>query len=227
MPSWFTVRRQGDSAHVSIHGEICGYTHPAEALLAELDGATKADVFIDSPGGSTPDALKIYERLLVVETRVLIRSARSAAALIAQAGRTRKIFQDGHMMIHSPIDFVSGPATTLRRRADALDSVNHRLKNILCKHTGQRRGVVNGWLTGDDHWFTADEAVRAGLADEIIKSPKRVEQSADGEADGQITEATVEEQLFHSLLRGFPNLRVRSREQFRRELAVFFSTVRD
>ncbi len=126
---------------------------------------------INSMGGSASAALAAVEALRA--KRVLVRihqKAGSAAAILAQAGTWRVIDADASMMLHPPIDAALGNSANLRRAADALDRLTISLVSILQARTGQPRSTIHAWLSGDDVWFTADQALEAGLVDEITAS---------------------------------------------------------
>jgi ATP-dependent protease ClpP protease subunit len=70
-------------------------------------------------------------------------------------------------MLHVPATAALGSSTRLRQEADALDALNSKCVALLSKRTGQPLKVCDGWLSGPDRWFTAQEAVANGLVDEI------------------------------------------------------------
>ena len=84
MMPWFSITRDAAAARISIFGEIAAFSTPADELLAQLEGVRHAEVIIDSPGGSSTDALQVHDALAKIETTVTIQHAASAAAILAE-----------------------------------------------------------------------------------------------------------------------------------------------
>lgn len=145
----------------------------AEALLYQLSAAGNSPVtlIINSPGGSVQYGATLYEALKAHRPGVdveIVGWALSAASMVAMAGREIRVSPTALMMVHAPWTQASGNAAELRQNAAVLDTVAKSMKAAYAR-TGQSTAVIESWLTGE-RWFTADEAIAAGLADEIIPS---------------------------------------------------------
>lgn len=222
MTPWHSIRRTGDTAHVCISGEIAAFAFPPDDLLSQLEGATRAEAFINSTGGASNVALLVHDALAKIETAVTIQHAASAAAIIAMAGKVRRIHADGRIMLHAARHWVSGNANELRGYANELETLNEKAAAILTARTGQPLEVVRQWLNGSDTWFTADEALAAGLVDEILPAVATVPATASQSTPDAPDLPTEAETLALNLLRALGSIRVRDRLAFGRELAVWF-----
>lgn len=138
--------------------------------LDALDRAQPLTVEINSDGGAVADGVAIYNLLrgwpggLDVQ---VIGWALSIASVVLQAGSKRSAHESALIMVHAPWTTTSGNANALRTNATLLDQVGQTMLGIY-RRTGQPDAVILGWLDGDDHWFTATEALALGLIDEII-----------------------------------------------------------
>lgn len=132
-------------------------------------GSGDVTVRINSPGGSVPEALAMYNALLRHDgvVRVVVDSlAASCAALIAMAGKSIEMASASYMMIHNSWAFSMGNAEELRRQADLLDKADDMQVAMLSARSKQGPDQVKQWLDAET-WMTADEAVARGFADRI------------------------------------------------------------
>ncbi|MEI9966212.1 MAG: ATP-dependent Clp protease proteolytic subunit [Candidatus Moraniibacteriota bacterium] len=151
----------------------------ANAIIAQLlflaSQNAKEDIklYINSPGGSVSAALAIYDTMQyvgpAVET-ICIGMAASAAALLLSAGAKGKRFvlPNSEVMIHQVLGGAEGQATEIEIHARHILKTRDRLNHILAKHTGQKLAKIEK-DTERDYFMAAEEAVKYGLADKIIK----------------------------------------------------------
>lgn len=141
------------------------------AALKKMPDDQPAMIRINSAGGSVDEAVAIYNALErhKAGVNVAIDSiAASAASYIATVGNTITIAKGGVMMIHSPWTIAMGNASEMRKTADVLDMYE---KRILEAYSARMQGKYTDeeikQLLTDETWFSADEAVQAGLADSV------------------------------------------------------------
>ncbi len=189
-PSCFTIRAKADAAdttEVLIYGDI-GESWWAESVTAaqfvkDLQAIESANlvVRINSFGGSVPDGLAIYNALRRYPGAVSVEIdgvALSIASLIAMAGQTVRIAENALFMVHAPWTGAYGNATELRATADLLDKFAASMSSSYARKSGQPVEDVLALLTdGEDHWYSAAEAIAAGFADEVSE-PVEVAASA-------------------------------------------------
>jgi ATP-dependent protease ClpP protease subunit len=185
---------------VYLYGEIGGWWDGIDAnqFVRDLDaiGDSGIDLHINSGGGSVFDGMAIYAALKNHASDVTARVdslAASAASFIAMAGDSIEIEKPGRMMIHDAQGLALGNAGDLRTMADLLDELSGSIAEIYADRAG---GKASEWrdamLTdnGMGRWYTAQQAVDAGLADRIVGSS---ETDKSGESDSTDEEAPVED----------------------------------
>lgn len=178
--SWFNVVRNdaGAPTRVDIYDEIGGGgwfnegVNAADfvATLAGIDG--DLEIHINSPGGDVFEGLAIYNSIAQRPgnvTTVVDGHACSAASFIAQAGKTRIIAPGAMMMIHDASGLCIGNSAEMRELAELLDKVSDNIASIYAGASGR----PDGWRDAmrAETWYTADEAVAAGLADRLAERP--------------------------------------------------------
>ena len=132
--------------------------------LFELDamGKSSIQVWIQSPGGVITDGMSIYNAILKTKTKVdtyCIGMAASIAAVIFQAGRKRIMSDYGLLMFHNP----SGGDKK------SLDKFKSSILTMICERSGKAEDVISKMMDKTT-WLTADEAIEAGLCDNIEHS---------------------------------------------------------
>jgi len=148
----------------------------ASAIVTQLGqiSASTIQVRINSPGGSVPDGLAIYNALRRHPARKVVTvdgEACSIASLIVQAGDERIMPDNTLQMIHAPSTIVSGNAIDLREYADQLDTwATAIMASYLAKAPTKATELKNVLTDGKDHYFTAEEAVAFGIADKVLSS---------------------------------------------------------
>ncbi|MFI9079127.1 head maturation protease, ClpP-related [Streptomyces sioyaensis] len=172
---WYRLRNfGGGAAALYIYDEIGYWGVTASDLveeLSELTGVTAIDVHINSPGGEVFDGLAIMNSLRAhpaTVTTYVDGMAASIASVIAMAGERVVMGPHSQMMIHEGSGLCIGDADEMRKMADLLDFQSDNIAGVYQAKAG---GNVEGWrsLMRAETWFTAEEAVAAGLADEVAK----------------------------------------------------------
>lgn len=146
-----------------------GASRPIIDQLAALKGKP-VTLRINSPGGSVAEGFAIINAMqrhgqVSVEIDGI---AASIASAIAVSGRRTLIAENALLMIHAPWMFTEGNADELRRNADTLDKFGDQLRDIYIRKSGASKAIVERWMASET-WFTADEALTAGLVDEIAQ----------------------------------------------------------
>lgn len=139
------------------------------AQLSEISG--DVTVRISSGGGDVYEGIDIMNALKGHdgEVTVIVESlAASAASFIAVGGADKVLMRDSsEMMIHRAWTFADGNADDVRKTLDDLERQDNKLAAI---YAGKAGGELQDWLDAmsAETWYTAEEAVAAGLADEVI-----------------------------------------------------------
>ncbi|MFK3035667.1 Clp protease ClpP, partial [Salmonella enterica subsp. enterica serovar Weltevreden] len=98
--------------------------------------------------------------------------AASAATIIAMAGDKIIIPANAMMMIHNPWTFDAGDSEELRSIAEMMDKVRNSILASYREKTGLSDEKLIELMDAET-WFSADEAVELGFADEV-EQPMRL-----------------------------------------------------
>jgi ATP-dependent Clp endopeptidase proteolytic subunit ClpP len=137
----------------------------------------KINLRINSEGGNVHAGLSIYNlinRNLENDVHVYVDGvAYSMAAIIMQAVAkgNRHMAKNGMLMLHSASSEMYGSmnAAELRKTADVLDKYDDILSESIAENMGSTSEDVKAkYFNGEDHLFTAKEALAAGLIDNIV-----------------------------------------------------------
>lgn len=124
---------------------------------------------INSPGGSVFEGAAMLNALDEFKGDIEVDVdgiAASAASVIAMAGDTIRIANNGMMMIHNPYGMVRGGAEEMRRTAELLDKVKEQILDTYMRRATKTRDELAAMMS-DETWLTGQEAIDAGLADEV------------------------------------------------------------
>lgn len=170
---WFRFENSAGSApEIFIYDEI-GYWGTAAnefvRQLAMLQDESELTVNMNSPGGDVFDGIAIYQALLDFPGRVTMKItglAASIASVIAMAGDRVVMGSKSSIMIHEGFTFASGDAKTMRKTADMLDRISDNIASVYADRAGGEPMVWRDRMR-EETWYSADEALAAGLCDEV------------------------------------------------------------
>lgn len=173
---WYKITNIGqNAAEIWVYAEIGMWGITAEGLVSELAALNVADitVHLNSPGGDVFDGIAIMNALRDHPAYVTVKVdalAASIASVIAQAGNKIIMGRNSTMMIHNASGYAQGEAEDLEKMATLLRSTTENIANVYTERAG---GKAKDWLAAmkEETWYTADEAVAAGLADEVAPMP--------------------------------------------------------
>ena len=164
------------------------------ALNSLPDGVNEIRVRINSPGGDASEGMAILNMLRAHPAKVVAvvdGMAASAASFLA-AGLEETVMSPGtQMMVHDASGLSLGQAKDMRKMAEALDSYSNSIASVYAEATGES---VEDWRATmvAETWYTADEAVSAGLADrvEVVKDTAKTSTTGgDDPTDGDAASA--------------------------------------
>lgn len=148
--------------------------------LEAMGDISDIDVFVNSPGGNVWEGLAIANILAAHAAQVHAHVeglAASAASIVTSACDLVTMGKGSMIMIHSPWALMAGNAEELRKHADLLDQIESGMLDIYEARTGKPRAELTELLKAET-WFTAAEAVEAGLADDVLESKPRAQVAA-------------------------------------------------
>lgn len=160
----------------------------ASELLADLDELrTKSDItiHINSVGGDLYAGVAIYNRLKELPANITTINdglAASAASLIFQAGDTRKVNAGSNLMVHQAMGFLFGyyQLPDLQQVSRQLRAANNTAIAIYAEASGRDKDAIKRMVDAET-WLTGQEAVDAGLADEVIGDEEDIAMSLSGD----------------------------------------------
>lgn len=141
--------------------------------LLYLDNQNNEDIYlyINSPGGSITSGMSIYDTMNFVKSKVItigLGMCASMAAFLLSSGNERFALPNTEIMIHQPIGGAQGQATDIKIAAERIIKLKEKLNKILAKNTKQNLTKIME-DTERDNFLSADEALKYGLIDKIIK----------------------------------------------------------
>jgi ATP-dependent Clp endopeptidase proteolytic subunit ClpP len=169
------IRAQANATRIDVYDEIgdggmFGEGCSAKDFAAQLAGVTgPLDVHINSYGGSVKDGIAITSAIRShngPKRTIVDGMACSAASVIMQAGDERIVQPGAMVMIHDAFAGVVGNAAEMQRAADELEKFSDNIAKVYADRAG---GTPEQWRTAmrAESWYTANEAVDAGLADKV------------------------------------------------------------
>lgn len=141
---------------------------------AKANGYEKVNLKINSPGGSIFEGIACISQLQHedIEIHACVEGmAASMASAMLQGAHRRKMVKGSRLMIHQGAGGVMGSANQIREYADLLESLNKTLADIYAKRTKKEpKWILDNWMAeGRNTWFTAEQALKEGLIDEIVE----------------------------------------------------------
>ena len=149
----------------------------AQLLFLEADDPDKdIYLYINSPGGSVSAGMAIYDTMQYLKCEVstiCVGLAASMGAFLLAAGAPgkRRALPNSEIMIHQPSGGAYGRASDVKIHADHIIKTREKLNEILAERTGKPLEII-AEATERDNFLSAEEALKFGLIDEIVK-PRR------------------------------------------------------
>jgi ATP-dependent Clp protease, protease subunit len=177
MDKGYEIRAQGKSAEILIYEDIGGDPFfgglSAKQFAEDLKALGKLETInlrINSSGGSVFEGLAIYNSIRRHSARVEVDIdglAASIASVIAMAGDTVRIAENGFLMIHRAWGMVMGHADDMESMAGSLRKVDSAILDVYDARASASRDELQTMIDAET-WFTASEALAAGLVDEVV-----------------------------------------------------------
>jgi ATP-dependent Clp protease, protease subunit len=208
----------GEIASDSDEADWLGGIAPQQFIAALATTNGPVTLRLNSPGGSVFGAQAMVAAMRAHPhpiTAQIDSLAASAASVIAAEAANTVMAPGAMMMIHRAWGMAMGNEADMRDTADLLAKVDGQIAEAYARRTG---GDVQWFLDlmTAETWFTAQEAVDAGLADSVIaennqrpkaiwdlsayaKAPELVAEELPAEAEEQAEEIEPEAPAFEDL----------------------------
>lgn len=147
--------------------------------LANEAAERPVSLYINSPGGSIPSTLAIYDAMQFVEppveTTCVGQAAATAAVLLAGGAPGRRaILPHGRVLLHAPMAQGRGAIPDLILETEEVERVRALQEQLLAAHTGRSAEQVRA-DTERDLVLTPDAAVDYGIVDLVLPSRRKDE----------------------------------------------------
>lgn len=147
----------------------------AELVRESLDGITNDIVIkLNSPGGDAFEGIEICNYLKDHPSHITVEvtGVAASAATFLVAGANKVVMDTGTSgMIHEASTFAWGNKAEIKKVLNALETIDDSILDIYEEKTGQTRDQLTEWMSAEK-WFTADQMVKYGFADEVKKEKK-------------------------------------------------------
>ncbi|MCW1916608.1 Clp protease ClpP [Luteolibacter sp. GHJ8] len=156
-----------------------------QRMLAQTD-AEEIHLHINSPGGSVFEGVTIFNLLADHDADVIVHIdglAASIASVIALAGDTINIAENGMVMIHNPSVVAWGDATVMRKQAEILDKIRDAIVNTYETRTKLDRAALTTAMDAET-WYSADEAILSGFAMHKVSASEATALWVPGDFEG-------------------------------------------
>ena len=162
---------------IILNGEIdetLGNLIVAQLLYLDSENSEDISLYINSPGGSVPAGLAIYDTMNFIKSDVVtisIGMSASMGAFLLSSGTKGKRYSlpNSEIMIHQPLGGAKGQATEIKIAAEHILKTKDKLNKILSKNTGNDLKIIEN-DTERDNYMSAEDAKNYGLIDKIIEN---------------------------------------------------------
>ena len=154
-------------------------TPQAQEVKAYLDENEQDDVniILSSNGGDMFIATRIIDLLNGYKSRISVEMvglvASAGTALAVSLGDKVYIRETTMAMIHAPTSFTEGTLQDHVNKVDFLQKAQSTHTNIYLNNTSLTREEIDAALSSE-RFFTAEEAITAGLSDELLEANEKV-----------------------------------------------------
>ncbi len=168
---------------IKFFGEIYSYSQRSGRSFSDqfdeliANGADKIVISMHCYGGEVFEGNVIYNTIanspVPVEIQI-VGVAASMGSVVMLPAKERTIAENGFIMIHTPSGGVRGNAKKMRSAAELLEKMQHNFQKNYVAATGKTAATFEKLMDGNDHWFTAQEALELGLVTKIIPRVAKV-----------------------------------------------------
>ncbi len=166
---------------VFLDGEIDD--HVASIVIAQLlhleqeDPNKDIQFYINTPGGVITAGMAIYDTMQFIKpdvSTICVGIAASMGSILLSGGAKGKrfILEHSEVLIHQPLGGVRGQASDMEISVKQIMKSKDMLCSIISQNTGKKKDVVLKDMDRD-YYMDANEAMKYGIVDKIIKPRKK------------------------------------------------------
>lgn len=173
---WFRISNSADdpdTTDVMVYDSIGGWMGMwADEFIEQIGAVTtsKINLRLNSPGGSVFEGIAIANAIRQHPANVTVyvdSVAASIASVIALAGDRLVMMPQSQLMVHNASGACYGDASEMTKMADLLDKQSRNIAEAYAQHTGRPLAEWQQFMDAET-WFSAEEALAVGLADEVV-----------------------------------------------------------
>ncbi len=187
---WYRISNSAeevDTTDIYVYDSIGGWFGMyADEFIRDLKEVSTKNINlrVNSPGGSVFEGIAIANALRSHPANVTVyvdALAASIASVIALAGNRLVMMPQSQLMIHDASGSCYGNAADMEYMVGLLDKQSDNIADAYAARAG---GTAAEWrdLMKAETWYSAKEAVEAGLADEVMPLPKREDEEKPEQA---------------------------------------------
>lgn len=179
----------------------------AKLLRDALDEAEEDIVIkLNSNGGDVFEGVEMYNYIKDHPSYITVEvtGIAASAATFILAGADKAVMNVGTtVMIHEASTLCWGNKSDIKKTLEAMETIDQSIIDIYKERTGQSSEQISDWMT-EETYFTADEAVKYGFADEV-KGRKESLALGGAEISDLVRQAVAQEMAaYRGMLGGEP-----------------------
>jgi ATP-dependent Clp protease, protease subunit len=146
----------------------------AQLLFLEAENPKRPiHLYINSPGGVVTSGLAMYDTMQYIKAPVhtlCMGTARSVGSFLLMAGEPgeRAALPNASLHVHQPLGGFQGQASDVLIHAEEMQQTKRRMIRLYAEHCGRTSEDVERTLDRD-HFMTAEEGLKWGLIDRVLK----------------------------------------------------------
>ena len=162
----------------AINDQVANVVVAQLLYLSREDPEKAIQMYINSPGGSIYAGMAILDTMQMIPNKistVAVGVTASFGTVLLAGGEKGQRYALPHATIHlhQPLGGAEGQATDIEIMAKEIMRLKKDLNEYFSERTGQPIEVIAN-DTERDHYMTAAEAVKYGLIDKVLNSPKKL-----------------------------------------------------
>jgi ATP-dependent Clp protease protease subunit len=157
----------------AVNDQVANIIQAQLLFLSSVDSTKDISIYMNTPGGGVYAGLGIYDTMQFIKPDVAtictgMAASMGAVLMAAGAAGKRSALPHSRIMIHQPMGGTQGQASDIEITAREILKLKDELYQIISKHSGQPIDKVAA-DSDRDYWMTAEEALKYGMIDEILK----------------------------------------------------------
>lgn len=177
----------------------------AKLLRDALDEAEEdITIKLNSNGGDVFEGVEMYNYIKDHPSHITVEvtGIAASAATFILAGADNAVMNVGTtVMVHEASTLCWGNKSDIKKTLEAMETIDQSIIDIYKERTGQSAEQISEWMA-EEKYFTADEAVKYGFADEV-KGRKETMAIGGTEISDLVRQAVAQEMAaFQGMLAG-------------------------